>query len=118
MEITIEEAVKLAHAELFKRFRGLEADPPIIYHARVYPWGWLFSYDSSAFLTNKDELAYYVGNLPILFDKNDLTFELIGGVQKSVLEYMNDYATSKGYEPLPDDFSPESIVLFERTDLK
>jgi hypothetical protein len=114
MEITLHQASEQVIDYLLGRFKYLITDPPLIKHAWVYPWGWLISYDSKAFLEGKDESAYYVGNLPIFFSKIDGTMDFLSSSFQTMEESIEEYRIKKGYPSLPDNSKPESIVIFSK----
>ncbi|MBI1227670.1 MAG: hypothetical protein GC192_20720 [Bacteroidetes bacterium] len=111
MKITMEEAAEQAVKELVNRIKSLKDNMPLITKAEVYPWGWLFFYNSKLYIENGDPAASYIGGRPIFFDKNDLSMSFIGLAAWTIEEGIEEYRLMKGYPPLEENFEPESIKL-------
>jgi hypothetical protein len=80
-------------------------NPPKIISVDTYRWGWIFHFDSKAFIDEGDYSKAYLPSCPMIVDKID------GAIQNIAIGHpffdngnlISDYEISKGYDKLSDD---------------
>lgn len=97
--ITLKEAKEIALSKITRNGLLLKDNPPMIIDesTREYEYGWLFFYDSKAYLEKEQEHSNYVGNAPVLVDKMDGEVIYIGLSLSGLDDKVYDVFLNKGY---------------------
>jgi hypothetical protein len=102
-KLTLKDAEKLFQIKV-SRGKGIEnmENPPKIISIDYYPWGWIFHYNSRAFLEDGDDSKAYLPAAPVLVDKIDSTVDYIpiGHPFFDTGRLVLDYELGKGYDKL------------------
>ena len=97
--ISLNQAKKIALNKITYKGAKLRENPPMLIEESIeeYEWGWLFYYDSKAFIETKDENLSYTGNAPVLVDKVDGEAIYIGLSLEGVESKVQAFFSNKGY---------------------
>ena len=98
---TIEEAMHLAINYITQGGKQGKDNPPKIKQEQTqeYSWGWIFHYNSKAFLETGNIDKAYLGSTPLIVDKIDGTIRSLCGSSPlfNREEELYKYMRSKGY---------------------
>lgn len=97
--ITLSQAKQIALNKITYNGIKLGENPPMIIEESIiaYEWGWLFYYDSKAYIETGQEGLNYVGNAPVLVDKLDGEALHIGPSLEGVDSKVQAFFVKKGY---------------------
>ena len=86
--ITYAEAEKLVQAQLDERTEITQCPMAILHeHTIAKPYGWVFFYQSRAFVEGKNKNDRLSGNHPFLVDRLDASIVPLGRFQEELAEY-------------------------------
>lgn len=94
--MTFEEAQKLVKAKLDKMESAGGLSSLKISSYKTEEFGWIFFYNTEAFLVEGDLSAQLAGNSPLIVDKNTGILH-VTGTAEPIESYVNKYKKSMGY---------------------